>query len=221
MKVIIIIVGVFLILKYISKLVYKARLTPTMKFILAANATTTFYLFKTCIDINCYKYSFLPKKFAKYLLSMGWGITNREETIEMIDWLFQEGHNKYFKEDVDQLDIEELKIIGFEKEQNILAWDLCRIIYICGGAYLGGYLKYRESIDYCVYTCKILQKSYTSWDDMMESYWRGVKYWEDDEEVNEFRLRYYEKLKKKKNGLYDISWNTNLDKNDIIGPRIF
>lgn len=221
MKIIIIVVIIFIILKYISKLIYKARLTPTMKFILATNATTIFYSFKTCIDINCYKYSFLPKKFAKYLLKMGWGIHNREETIEMIEWLIEDGHNKSFTEEVKELSEEELKSVGIEKDQDILSWDLCRIIYICGGAYLCGYLKYKEAIAYCVYTCEILQKSYTSWDDMMASYLQGVSYWQGDDEVTNSRLRHYKKLKNKKNGLYDIPWNTTLDKNDVIGPRIF
>lgn len=217
---ILIIIILIFILKGLIKIIYKSRITPTMRFILAVNATAFLHTFKTCIDINCNRYNFLSKKFSKYLLDMGWGIKNKEETINMINWLFLEGHNKEFIKEIKSLSREELESLEIKETQNVLAWDLCRVVYIAGGAYLSGYIKYEEAINYCVDAFEKLQQNFTSWDNMMDSYLLGVKYWSGEEQINE-RLKHYEKLKNKSNSLYSIPWNTKLDKNDIIKPRIF
>lgn len=237
------------IVRRVLKLRYLGKMTPTMKFILAVNATTDIHTLKTCIDVNGYRYNIITRFLAKYILKFGWDVDSKESAIDMVDWLFNEGHNTGFMDDLESLDEKDLKWIyetNFYEEsededeeakqmrkhlnnmkkvlydypsQGILAWDLCRVLYVVGGAYQSGYLTYQESIHYCIQACRMLQENYSSWDDMIGSYLIGYDDW-CTTISNNSRKEKYEKLKSVPNGLYSIPWDTKLDENDVIRQRI-
>lgn len=238
------------ILRNMIKKIYWMNMTPTMKFILAANATTDLHTFKTCIDVNGYRYHIFGHLFAKFILNGGWGVNDKESAVDMIKWLLDEGHNKDFMEDLKWVndggfpkEIEYAESEEDEEEENnelrqmkkhfrnlkkaqenypsqgILAWDLCRVLYIAGGAYLSGYFTYKEALGYCVQACRLLQENYSSWDHMMGSYLIGYNDWCESIN-NDSRLKKYEKLKKIPNGLYSIPWYTPLDEDDVIHQRV-
>lgn len=215
---------------------YSEKLTPTMRFILAAGANTAQASDCGCIDIGGNPANNWAKKHMKKLLKSGWGIKNAEDLKETISWLLNEGHNKecmelYKQYKVDNESIEVKKKYKKNKEllftkistnyekQGILAWDLCRICNLAGWGFLAKYITYEEAIEISVYACKLIQENYSSWDDMMESYFLGLLYWGNEFMVFKNRSEWYEHSKKNEDSVYNIPWDTVLSPEDVIPPR--
>ena len=96
-------------------------------------------------------------------------------------------------------------------EQDMLAWDLVRVLSIVGGAYMGGIMEYKEAVEIAFEACKRLQENFTSWDDMVANYTLGYQFWRDKRQKD--RWKYYKKLKK--TWIFKIAWNTELIERDI------
>lgn len=218
---------------------YKEKLTPTMRFILAAGANTAQVADCDAIDIGGNPADNWAKKHMRKLLKSGWNIKDAEDLKETISWLFNEGHNedcmelaKQYKADPESVKIKKLfksseehvktmldTIATKYEKQGILAWDLCRICNVAGWGFLAQYITYEEAIELSVQACKLLQENYSSWDDMMESYFLGLYYWNKDSLSTHNRKQWYEKSKKDADSIYNIPWDTILSPEDVIPPR--
>lgn len=184
--------------------------------------------------------------FLRYQLYIGWGIENREDADEVIEWLSSEGHRAEFDElvsafeEMGMLDIEEdyfdeLIEANFEEygrtavnrlktvydcnkicgENGILAWDKCRVNQVASWCYVAGYYTLEESLDIQLQNSKEMQESFSSWDDMMESYLYGFQYWYGDADGALYsstasRRNIYNSLKELSNGPYSREFDMEL-----------
>lgn len=176
-------------------------------------------------------------------LKNSWDVTDRASADENLKWLLEEGHNSdllelyqscemdiYTKEELVQ-ELENAKITGIDAvimlltydavqqygENAIKAWDLCRAMQMSTWYYLAGYYTYEEAMDQSLEIAKLLQSTYTSWDDMMQSYLYGFQYWNEDDSSDETsdsyaRKQLYERLKTQENSPYQLDWNMTLTK---------
>lgn len=65
-------------------------------------------------------------------------------------------------------------------KNGILAWDLCRLNQVASWCYVAGYYTLDESLEIQYQNALLMQNSFSSWDDMMESYLYGFQYWNGD-----------------------------------------
>lgn len=214
---------------------YFEKLTPTMRFINAAGSSGYSQADCGSMDIGGNPENNWAKRHMRKLLKSGWNINSTEDLKSSISWLFNEGHNnecmelvKRYKEDPNAIEFikckKELKdmlntLSTKYENKGILAWDICRICNIAGWGFLAKYITYEEAIEVSVDACKILQKNYNSWDDMMESYFCGLYYWSNDIYQLNNRKSIYESSKKNEDSIYNIPWDTVLDPKDVIPPR--
>jgi hypothetical protein len=182
----------------------------------------------------------LSKKIVLPLLEDSWEVTDRQSADEMLDWLLKEGHRTPYLEEIDQMkesgifeaskeDIQKAyakdsnyvinMVDAYKKygEKAIDAWDYCRAIQLLGSFYVADFYTKEETLDKSLEIAKVIQQSYTSWDDLMESYMYGFQYWQEedasDKESETFKRReIYEKLKNSKDNPYKIEWNLKLTK---------
>lgn len=171
------------------------------------------------------------------LLDESWGVTDRQSAEENMDWLISEGHRASFvefmqmlrDEGAEEFTQEELAevltiMMGDETEGEYLAqsfsdyitygehaidgWDYSRAMSLLGWYYIAGYYTEAEALDKALEVGQAFQGEFTSWDEFMDSYFRGYEYWsyEDSSE----RRAIYEELKGEENSPYSVDWNTEL-----------
>lgn len=177
-------------------------------------------------------------------LKDSWDVTDRASADETLKWLTEDGgHNSkllaaYHDNKLDEYSREELMnalsdesytdldksyYLGiYDSAQKygdnaIKAWDLSRAMQLCAWYYLAGYYTYGEAMDSSLEIASELQKTYTSRDDMMQSYFYGFQYWNDDDMTDETsesyaRIQIYQNLKENKDGPYTLDWNYTLQK---------
>lgn len=172
-----------------------------------------------------------------------WDVTDRKTADETLQWLLNGGHNDalleiYEQEELSSFTRDELVSTLSDDEYTdddrayylgiydavdtygdnaILAWDLSRAMQLSSWYYIAGYYTYEEALDSCLEIAKKMQKQYTSWEDMMQSYLLGFQYWNEDDISNPTsdsyaRNRLYEKLRAQENSPYFIDWNLKLQK---------
>lgn len=94
-------------------------------------------------------------------------------------------------------------------------WDLCRATQLLGMMYLVGMLT-RDELDQAFsWAGRIIQRCFSSWDELVESYLAGFGAWisrtgRDAEENMAFRRGIYERLKHQTFSPYSIPWDTDL-----------
>jgi hypothetical protein len=138
----------------------------------------------------------------KNSLSEWWGIKNREELLNNLLWLTQEGgHREGFERDgrwaammtAEELEAylepygqyaekcNELRIAHqyYESlgEKSILGWDLSRYLCLCRWGYLCGWLGEREAWDLMIPVARRLGERFDSWEELGENYLIGRRYW--------------------------------------------
>ena len=92
----------------------------------------------------------------------------------------------------------------------IWGWDLNRALSQIANCYLAGYYTLEEALDLSLDIASIIQGTYDSWDDYMESYFTGYEYWA--EESSDERREVYENLKNAADNPYSVDFNTELEK---------
>ena len=92
----------------------------------------------------------------------------------------------------------------------IWGWDLNRALSQIANCYLAGYYTLEEALDLSLDIASIIQVTYDSWDDYMESYFTGYEYWA--EESSDERREVYEGLKNAADNPYSVDFNTKLEK---------
>jgi hypothetical protein len=174
---------------------------------------------------------------AIYGLKNWWGVTTKEETNEVLQWLLSEGHHKEYEQlaavvsaasenDYQTLlqkydsNPEVVFKLKFARDnhaklgkKSLLAWDLCRYVQVAGLAYVAGYMTEEEAWEKIMPAAKIIQDTFDSWADMGDNYLTGRQYWAG--ERNE-RLDYiYTLLKNEKDN--HSPWNHYQWKTDLNG----
>lgn len=179
-------------------------------------------------------------KGMKESLEEWWGIENRQDMLEMIKKLKNGLHNRIFmdtKRKVDTLNDEEFQAevdsfpqLNFKRDLQIvkkyskevgqvgiLGWDLSRLINITGWGYIAGYLDYDEANDIIMDTARVVQKKFSSWEEIWKNYLIGFEYWSGDsleDSSSHIAMRYdiYNDLLDDEDGPCNtLKWNLNLN----------
>lgn len=102
-------------------------------------------------------------------------------------------------------------------KNGILAWDLCRLNQVASWCYLAGYYTLDESLEIQYQNSLLMQNSFSSWDDMMESYLYGFQYWNGDSSSSTLsdtakRRNIYSSLKEISDGPYKNDFRRELQR---------
>lgn len=211
------------------------------------NATFSIITSKNGADLSLYggyeKDNASNQSMMRDGLKDAWDVTDRKSADETLTWLLDEGHNKelleeYKKNSLSSMSRNELKTslsdssytdidrayflgmydaVDTYGKKAILAWDLCRGMQLSAWYYIAGYYTYDEAMESSLKIAKRLQKSYKSWDDMMQSYFYGFQYWNQDDMTDSDSESYqrkdiYQTLKTQKDGPFLVDWNLELQK---------
>ena len=134
------------------------------------------------------------RKTERNTLQAYWDISDVNSLNESIRFLMQYGHRSEYK--------------NKGNEGDIGAWDYSRAMSLLSSAYVCAYISKQEALDRSLEVAKVIQSSYTSWDDFMNSYLKGYEYWSSHTPKGRWQI--YENLRKQKNSLYNIPWNLEL-----------
>lgn len=189
--------------------------------------------------------SLINKSRMEDRLKEWWGIESKEEADSTINWLVNEGgHNIELLKSNSKLRLYTFNLNDSEKilntysgrkkliaqtffeaygrfgEKAILGWDLSRAMFLYGACYVAGYYTYEEAMDKSLALAKTIQHSFNSWEDFIESYLLGHKYWVytvfDDYSGSaspEHRRKIYNKiLNRKENPFKELEWNMEFKK---------
>lgn len=180
-------------------------------------------------------------------LKESWDVTDRATAEETLKWLLEEGHQSQYLEDLQPLkevgflemseterrsfleqtgaySSEETELLlsmlePYDKygQHAIAAWDQCRALQLLGYYYLADLYTKEEAMDQSLEIAKSLQQTYSSWDDMVDSYLYGYQYWQEDDpgdadSPTAERRAVYEKLKSGSDNPYTLDWDLELVK---------
>lgn len=182
----------------------------------------------------------------QYGLQSSWNVYDRESALATVENLKENGHRKIcreYMEELEELGLLDLEEKEFKKEfmksaikdkdyryvlaynmhqagfdaDYMAAWDLCRANQLYANFYICGYMTYEEAMDASLENSLILQQMYSSWEDMMEGYMQGFKFWSRDAGTSEDsstkeRYHFYELLRESQDGPYMLDWDMKLEK---------
>lgn len=182
----------------------------------------------------------MNQEIARQLLDNSWGVTDKASADEILDWLLSEGHRIDFVDEMEFLEevgiyevpaderaaflMENFDVAGEEAEYYAAwynryealyedaasGWDYNRALSQLANFYLAGYYTLEEAFDASLEIAEMIQASFDSWDDYMESYFTGYEYWAG--ESSEERREVYEDLKDAADNPYSIDFNAKLEK---------
>ena len=180
------------------------------------------------------------QEVAKQILDNSWGVTDKTSADEILDWLLSEGHRTEFVEEMEFLvecgiaeeEKEERASFLYENfeiseedaqtfadwyneyeesgEDVVSGWDYNRALSQLANFYLAGYYTLEEALDASLDVAKMIQGSFDSWDDYMESYFTGYEYW--SEESSEDRRGVYEELQSAADNPFGVDFKTTLER---------
>ena len=179
------------------------------------------------------------KKLMADMLEEWWDVTDRESAIENMDWLLTEGHRSEFAELMVLLDEEGMTNSGVQEVADVLGvvfededtgfylaraydgyrtrgpgaidgWDLCRAMSLLGWYYIAGYYTESEALDKALEVGQVIQRRFSSWDELMDSYFLGYEYWSIADSAD--RRAVYEDIKSRPGSPYAVDWNTPLER---------
>ncbi|WP_444944987.1 DUF1266 domain-containing protein [Microbulbifer sp. ZKSA006] len=172
----------------------------------------------------------------KHMMQRDWGIESREEYLDMLEWLANEGHNHSYMQIQDHFNTLSEKSIdalikayshntdqqsNFKIVRNyrhtlrvggIGAWDDGRYVSICRWGATTGVLTEEESWEKIHQVALRVQSSYDSWYSFGLSYIAGRQYWRKD--TSEFFAKDAMKMIRGLTGKSNSPWNLldwNLD----------
>lgn len=147
----------------------------------------------------------------KGVLSDWWGIESRKELLDMLKWLYNEGHSKSYDNYVNLLqknpgltanelakkyalkERESKRLIYVEsaiKKENkgsLTGWDLGRYVSICRWGYHSGYLSEQEAYRYIAKAAAKVRSTFSSWDEFGLNYIKGRIFWAvNRDDVNQY-----------------------------------
>lgn len=92
----------------------------------------------------------------------------------------------------------------------IIGWDLSRAQAILGWLYVADIYTEEECYDNALEVARMIQYKFDSWDEFVASYLRGYEYWAEESSAQ--RLAIYEKLKAMEDSVYDLKFDSFLEK---------
>lgn len=175
----------------------------------------------------------------KFMLKRWWGVKNGPETHEILRWLMQEGHRAEFNTIFAQLaplppDQFAAKMRQFDPQRpmdalrqqhftfiyenrqylangGLVSWDMGRLINICRGAYVTGYLSEQEAWAYIMPAARAIQQAYHSWSEVSTGYLLGWRYWQHGKPTERFYIEQAEWLKTNPASPWQqLAWDTPL-----------
>ena len=137
------------------------------------------------------------------MLKEDWEITDRNSALSAISSLRDQGHRKDFDlmlKHVLQLDQQEFsqfynsctgqpemkkllagsyktKDIAEIGRKSIIGWDYCRLVYLAECSYRAGYISEEEAWKEIMPAAKVIQSTFSSWQEMSENYLLGREFW--------------------------------------------
>ncbi len=178
----------------------------------------------------------------KKSIADSWGVYNRGDLLEILEWLDKEGHRQDFEafgayvmslsdstrkilinlqntnQDKNRIDVVTKHYTRLGKK-SLLGWDYCRYIALCRWGYLLSYLTEEEAWEKIMYAAHILQVSFESWKDLGENYMIGRVYWSYEAAVvrgQRYRNAYEKLLSDPKSPWNTTSWKLDLDSKRIL-----
>lgn len=97
-----------------------------------------------------------------------WGVKNKKQFVELVDWMRKEGHRADWVNNGDDE--------GDEK----FAWDYCRMITVAGGAALADVIEDKHAWDLVLEAGDFLAGRFDSWESLGTNYISGRLLWLDD-----------------------------------------
>ncbi len=173
-------------------------------------------------------------KIARQSLARWWGITSREDLLDSLKWLDEEGHRKefaylgemvikaeHFEELLAQAPNERvyyalLVVKKYYNEENktkrLISWDFSRYIWLCRFSYLSGYIPEEEAWEKIMPIARKLQNIFDSWEDLGQDYLTGREYWTNNpDEAARFQT-IYQKLRNDPESPWNrYPWDINLN----------
>ncbi len=173
-------------------------------------------------------------------LSEWWDVTDRTSADETLDWLLREGHRKDYVLTMQRMvqsgadKMTQAELLAFTQEvtgdetkgyylanayynykkygpKAIDAWDYCRAMSLISWYYVAGYYSESEAMNKSLEVAQIMQTKFSSWDALMDSYFRGYEYWA--ESSSDERRSIYEEIKTRSDSPYHLNWNLVFNKN--------
>ena len=147
------------------------------------------------------------KRSMRETLADYWGVENREQLLEILHWLSEEGHRAEYEalaavlaeahpigDPLDLLSQEALAAMGPDerevfrkqaafigehgrKHPSILAWDLCRLVSVARFGAAAGYLSETEAWKWILDAARELNAAFGSWRELGANYMAGRRYW--------------------------------------------
>lgn len=182
--------------------------------------------------------------YIKTILESSWDVTDKKTAEETLEWLLSEGHRSSFQAEMEQLKAEgyfdggkeerkaALAELGYTEaltacyeslmniyekngEHAIDAWDYCRALQLLGWYYIADYYTREEAVSQSLEIAKKLQKTYSSWDELIESYMTGYNYWQEEDpkapdSETAKRQKVFDELKSGRDNPYTIDWDLKL-----------
>lgn len=134
-------------------------------------------------------------------LSKWWGDNNRADLLETLNWIEEGGHRQEFDEmartlsNATPVQFAKIKaqvpgnpalsnkvaiVMKYKSEfgaKSIIAWDYDRYVSLCGWGYIAGYLSEDEAWRRVMPVARLLQKTFTSWEDLGNNHVVGREFW--------------------------------------------
>ncbi|MCX7009667.1 MAG: DUF1266 domain-containing protein [Kiritimatiellaeota bacterium] len=154
------------------------------------------------------------------LLARWWSVQSREDLLRTFTWIETGGHRRGFDELAKVLskasptqlkDIQRLVasdndrsnevaiVLKYKDEfgtKSIAAWDYDRYVALCGWGFLAGYLSEDEAWQRIMPVARLLQKTFSSWEELGRNHVVGREFWswEQMQDRGNLTLQSYKKL---------------------------
>lgn len=164
-----------------------------------------------------------------------WQAYDRESAVDIIEWLVCEGNRidyifttsdmsslyadeQELEDDMSEILDEEYIAYFLQAYRDSFeygahatdGWDYCRAIAVLQWFTHLGYYTENEALEQCYEIAMLAKEQYNSWDEYMESYFRGYEY--SQLESSDERREWLEELKASDYNPFEIAWDTELVK---------
>ncbi len=146
----------------------------------------------------------------KYILSKWWDVNSREDLLNVLKSLERGGHRKGYDEWVRRLDhLSPEKrgqfrryaahaggptsnrmdtVLSTRKKlagTGLAGWDFSRYVALCGWGFQAKYLSEQEAWSFIMPIARLLQNTFSSWDELADNYVEGRRFWSLRETLRE------------------------------------
>lgn len=134
----------------------------------------------------------VPTELAERKASMvqWWGIANREQALDILNWLKQEGHRQKYQQLLKQNSLhwhrvfEDHPLPAVGAVQNIAAWDYVRSVCVARWCHDYGYLSWEQVWPFIDTATRQALRDFDSWESYMASFLAGRLMWSPESETH-------------------------------------